>query len=288
MTEICIIPTFKRPEFLHHCLKALVACEDAGNVTFWVSIDRALDTVDLATDEARAVAALVLQFQDHRNHAIYRPVHSYHGNSYNVLESLKDAYVAGAEQVYLVEDDIMVTPDFFRWHRAAQELAKPFCSIAHKNIRRKDLENGAVDEILLSRADYCSLGVCFGRESLAKIVAHATPAYYSDLGGYLGKNFAPSTEFTEQDGLISRIMFREGGAAAFPYIPRAFHVGFTGYHRESTWEAPQDLPARIEALGRVLADPESLAREDKHKLGDIEAPREVPEWESLRIRQEVG
>ena len=62
----------------------------------------------------------------------YRPPHQYPGNSYHVLMAYRDAYETDAEHVFLIEDDVLIHPEFFDWHRVMHAERELGCSIARE------------------------------------------------------------------------------------------------------------------------------------------------------------
>lgn len=194
---------------LWHCLEHISACDHPPITVF----------ADWHVDKPAPPIAEITEVCNRFSVAVeVREPHSYIGNSFNVLTAYKES--ADFDLVYIIEDDVMITPDFFDWHREQQEQ-KPFCSVGCRNTRSGKLK---------SYDDYASLGVCLSRESIAEISKHACHEYFSDMSGYCTR-FGPSKEFTEQDGLILRIMASVGGFSLWPEEPKAIHVGYYGYHR---------------------------------------------------------
>jgi hypothetical protein len=194
----------------------------------------------------------------------YNQPHSWVGNTSNVLSAYREAAeTPGVEHVFLIEEDIMVGENFFRWHYAVQKQGDWMCSIAAINRRAKHADSIDPAEYFTSRDTYQSWGVCWPVAKLAPILEHAKPEYYSNLFGYVGKRFPNSSlgmMWPEQDGLIERVLIETHGVTAWPYVPRAFQAGAYGYHR-STKPLPGDLESRIAMLGYLIhRDPESLAR----------------------------
>jgi hypothetical protein len=150
----------------------------------------------------------------------------YYGNTYNVLEAYKEALASEARYVYLVEDDVIVHPDFFKWHEAAQTEGC-FCSVG-----------GNCDRNI--HPYFASLGVCWSRQNLATVVEHAYPMYYERLLPYVMRTFPQSKmgcHMIEQDGLVSRIIERDNHKVLWADPAVCSHVGLWGYHRSIGPEA---------------------------------------------------
>lgn len=242
MRDIVLVPTYDRPEMLWLCLERLSEAEAFSEHEVRILVDNHFGAPP-RLDEAVAVAS---QFGPVK--VTVRQPHGYNGNSYNVLEGYKEALASDARFIYLVEDDVLVDPDFFLWHREAQAQGDAFCSIAAENTRSGQLA---------SFQDYASLGVCFPRVSLMQVVNHAVPAYYENQAGYCQRMFhveQTAKEDVEQDGLILRVMAAANGYSVWPRTPKATHIGWYGYHRPG--QRPQGtLRERYEQVKERISIP---------------------------------
>lgn len=245
MNDVVIVPTHGRPEMLLHCLEHLEACPDLANADVRIVVDQ--------HQHKRIPAAVHHETLDviagftHRGWKLtVRDRHFYWGNSFNVLTAYKESFAAGHPLTFLVEDDVMVEPGFFAWHRAVHESEQLFCSIASANTRSGQLR---------TKDDFASLGVCFPLASLGLIVPHARVAYFINMGKYCVDTFGGDSKlFCEQDGLILRIMKQAGGTARYPETPLARHVGDYGYNRGLANQPGGDLQARYRAIGERIRD----------------------------------
>ena len=133
----------------------------------------------------------------------------------------------------MVEEDVLVTPDFFEWHYDVQDRKRPFVSVGAS--RLSDDENS-----------YRSLGACFELEYMQKVAAHAVPKYFANMLAYCSRLFPNSgvpIQQTEQDGLIRRIMeTNDKWMPVFPDTPVAYH--------DATNQSAAD---RLRELGATLA-----------------------------------
>lgn len=251
MKDIVIIPSYWRVEFLYLCLEHLSKCPESKDLEFWIFQDQKFGDAERFKDDAPELDWVIKHWQQHLNlRAFVRPVNSFYGNSYNVLRAYDKAYKTDARYVYLIEDDIFVTPDFFKWHKEAMGNSEFYsCSIA-----------GKTEECRYSI--YRSLGVCWRRTELEKIVKHAIPEYYTSMASmanYINNNFTSlydPTEFIEQDGLISRVIEQENMDVIWAPEFKAYHIGVYGYHRGiGTKHMPVGtLPQRIEFFRKRLSD----------------------------------
>jgi hypothetical protein len=191
------------------------------------------------------------------------------------LEGYKEAYGTNARFVYLVEEDVLVTPDFFLWHEAIQnQEPDTMCSIAYRCSRNNEAKTDITDAggYFTTARDFASIGVAWRRERLSAVVAHACSEYYGNNEAYIGRTFPGnrfSQDFGEQDGLIMRCMWNERAFTTWPYVPRAYHLGGYGYHRPNGTRPDGQLQLKIQTLRGWISDRVKL-KEVAPDFGDIE------------------
>lgn len=258
MTDLVIIPTFDRPEFLWICLQNLYENMDSPNcnMEFWVCEDIHADKPKGFTTEIEMLA-VIREWQPKLGFQYFATTpHTTYGNSYNVLNSLVRAADNGSYRyVYLIEDDVLVTPDFFSWNEQAQEKFKPWASCAGRLNRSLNFQiNGpeAIDETIKdvtachsSVTAYISWATCFSAQALRDI--KSLDAAYDSFE----KRF-------EQDVMIQRHIRRTKQITIFPFVPRAFHLGWWSYHRDGGMKLNGTLEERIIALRKIVKDPAKL------------------------------
>lgn len=250
MKEIVIIPAWRRPEFLHAALTRLAVADD-GAPEFWICLDRG------HSDEVMDVAHWFRGELPGRVRIGLRD-HGYRGNSYNVLTSFRNAIDEGAELVHLVEEDVLVGADYFDFHRRAHELAPDVFSVSACRNQYYPLgEQPPQDEdAIYLHSSYQSIGVSLKAYRLRQVMGHAHRAFFIDQVGYCARAFPRSKinrSHAEQDGLIHRIIEQQRSATAYAAVPRAYHVGFVGYHRNGELPAG-DVLERARAILAMDAD----------------------------------
>jgi hypothetical protein len=285
--DVVLIPCWRRPEFLWHCLDNLSQAEEIGALHVLFRADTGFDP---------AILHVIDEFAPKLgSHEINTPVacpYRRTKQSANVLGGYLMAAASTRRYVFMVEEDVMVARDFLRWHYAVQ-AAQPrlFCSIASRNTNRAVRASDDPVIYYLTNNDYCSLGLCFERTIITQWIApHVTRDYFSDPRRYCARHFPDSrvgAGYVEQDGLIRRI--QESVSAmhpiAYPYRPRAFHAGFVGYHRRGTLEGP--LAERIRTVGEVIYNTEAMRRtaeKPEYFADSVPVPLDTPRWESLRYQ----
>jgi hypothetical protein len=283
--DLVLVPTYFRPEYLWNSLEALAAADGGKEKEVWISHDHHARDYRPADPENKEVvehfkgAFAALRWID-------RQPTIYDGNSYNVLELYREAYGSNAKFVYLIEDDVIVEKDFFRWHEAVQAKGDYICSWAggHESDEGKD------PSIYVETSDhYSSLGTCWRREKLGHVLPHANPAYYTHMYNYVTTRFPGihlDRGFVEQDNLIKRIIMAGHHKAAFPLLKRAYHIGITGYHRLQGYKFQGPLEQRAKELGEAARAGRLQTLPRTHvDCNDIDSPRgSTAEWSELHVQ----
>ena len=238
-TELVIVPAWRRPDFLTAALRRLALADDAA-LSYWLCLDRGY---------SQHVAAAARHFQQQigsgRVTLRLAGQHPHRGNSYNLLTAYAGACDTGATLIHLVEEDIFVGADYFRFHRQAHALCPDVFAVSA--CRNQNLGEGQPPErgdAVYEHPAYQSLGVSFTPARLASVLPHVQPGYLTDPSGYCHRTFPDSRinpGYSEQDGLLNRIAELEGRPVAYPLAPRAYHAGFHGYNRRGV-----HLPGSVE------------------------------------------
>lgn len=281
MRDIVIVPVYERPEFAIVCLEYLSKAYGVHDKEIWLRQDQHIGGPQVKIGEMMEVVDYGrAAFGKNFNYG-WQEAHNYYGNSYNLLESMKEAYEAGADRVFLVEDDIMVAPDIFLWHEAVLKQVDPFVSCATAVNKSAHFEiNGryVMDESFkdpaayyVSETAYSSHASAFRRDYLREIVERfADHSVYVDCCS--GK---------EQDLLIQGFipyMSRTGCGSVWPYVLRAFNVGIYSYHTTGM-KFGGTFEEKVSALRATIKDPAKL----RDMSSNNQAVTAVPEW--LRLSE---
>jgi hypothetical protein len=283
--DVVLIPCWRRPEFLWHCLHNLSQAEGIEDLLLLVRPD---------TGHTPENLEVVRAFEDRLpNLRIALPPRCPYRRtkqSANVLLGYLQAAAVTRRFVFLIEEDVMVARDFFLWHRAVHAAAgELFCSIAVKNPNRTHQLSGIPDAYYLNRGDYCSYGVCFDRRVLQQLIApHVNLRYFSSPKKYLRRAFPASRVnlgFVEQDGLLRRIQEQSDLPIAYPCLPRAYDAGFYGYNRPGGLEG--SLLERVHMLDTIIYDHERMRGVTSPEFADrcVTVGLEPPAWQSLRLTE---
>lgn len=228
-----------RPELLALSLDALANARNRPEVHIYADTQADLRELEIVRDLYLPEAFLFYA----------KPHTKAPSGTWNILNAIRDAS-RWAENVYLVEEDVLVYPYFFEWH--SNQNAPASCG---RKIPRFDL--------------YTNPGSCLRRPLLDKLIPHITEAYFRDTEGYCAANFPPVHISTLDDGLIRRVLAVNGFEWVFPDRPVCAHVGIPGMKRKDTGGINvyniigETLEERIECVRKLVADPpykESYAR----------------------------
>jgi hypothetical protein len=234
MRDIVIVPTYDRPEFLWVCLEQLFKAKGANEKWVWVCEDIHADKPKSFVTEMEMLAT-IRYFENLTERYLWpklkyvgRKPHTTYGNSYNLLAAVQEASTADAEKVYIVEDDVLVTKDFFEWNDQVFSNLPPWVACAGRLNRSLNFAMNGPDAMDESIKDvnackavigaYNSWATCFSRQALDEIVS-IIPSYDTFRPGF------------EQDMLIQNHMRRNKLVSVWPFVERAFHFGWTSYHR---------------------------------------------------------
>jgi hypothetical protein len=189
--------------------------------------------------------------------------------SRNVLNGLIAAAQHTDDLVYYVEEDVFIGVDFFRWHKEIHKKNKNlFCSIGTKsNNYEYQTDDDHWHYFLTSEVDYQALGNCFKKEVILDLIApHYNDNYLINPTGYCLKHFPHSIIgriWTEQDGLIRRILEQSELKVAYPCVPYAFHSGFYGYNRQPEIMR-KSYDEKLKLIQETCFDPVKMKQVSQH------------------------
>lgn len=256
MADIVIVPTFDRPEYLWACLEQLFMTNGIAGKRIWVTEDIHADKPKHFTIQMEMLATIreaVRLFGPCFRYLSTHP-HTTYGNSFNLLNALHEASTTAAEKVYIVEDDVLVTEDFFSWNDEVHEKFNPWVSCAGRLNRSLNFAMNGPDAMDESIKDvnackvvvgaYNSWATCFSRQALDEIVG-IIPSYDTFTSGF------------EQDIMIQDYMRKKAICSAWPFVPRAFHMGWYSYHRSGV-KFNGTLEEKVTALQKTVTNQEKI------------------------------
>lgn len=245
--NIVVMPTLKRPEFLALALEKLSRAQYVEEVDVRICLD---DCPDTTLDEVEYVrdtyfpTADILRAKSH--------VAALSG-CWNILHALKSGYDSGANLVFLVEEDVMVYPDYFDWHVKAHEiwdlLDMPLLATCGRYCSR------------YLESYYTNPGACLSRALLTALVPHINDEFFADRRGYMDRTFGIWEEASDlDDGLIRRVIRATGATVRYPTDPAVAHQGYHQYGRSAGNKTSGTITERIEQLRLILAGIDSTQR----------------------------
>lgn len=226
--DLVAVLAHRRPDFLHATLTRL-GMADRDYLRYRIYIDRGYD---------HAVLEVAGQFADalgDRCEVILRPDHNHWGSSYNTFEAYREAAEGDWELLHLIEEDILISEDYFDYHRQAHALAPDAFSVTGCRDRLGPPAPETSDDAIYLREAYQVSGASYRRTMLPSILKYITPAYYSNPAEHIAATFPnaslPPGQWTEQDGFLMRVREELGLWCVYPCAPRSYHAGFSGYNR---------------------------------------------------------
>lgn len=252
MTKLVVVmPTYHRTEMLALALEKIQSTTQAANneLDTRIFLDHTIlqskiNDVEYVRDTYFPTAEIF-----HANNHPLVP-----SGSWNILHSLKAGYETGSDFVFLIEEDIFVTPDFFDRHLEMQASGDYFVTSGRKLKIR--------DEFY-----YSNPGSCYRRDKLGLVVGHICPQYFADQKGYLERHFPMMDDAgILDDGLVRRVMQSVGGKALCAVPPIAFHQGFHMYGRNPQYRVEGSIEERVAGLRLLL----STVNPDDRYTGDFE------------------
>jgi len=254
--DIVLVPCWRRPEMLWHCIDNLCQADGIESMHVVFRPDSGYDP-----DTLSVIHGFAARLPSYEIQPVPRCPYRRTKLSANILLGYLQAAARAHRYVYMIEEDIMIGRDFFRWHAKVQSHHNGvFCSIAVRNHNRRVVTPHDPDGYYLSSGDYCSWGVCFDRFVIGSLIApHVNLAYLSRPKRYLRRHFRGSRvdlAFVEQASLLRRVQEICGRPIAYPAVPRAYHAGFYGRNRPGGVEGR--LSERIRRLDSVIYDPVAM------------------------------
>jgi hypothetical protein len=261
MNEICIVPAYNREELLWLCLEAIRKAD--SEIALLVTSDKGADSDDLSKTCAQFHATELL-----------RERHDAHGNSFNVLETLR--YAAGKfDLIHIVEEDTIIHPGWFAWARTQLGLP-PQLSGQNRPTRLESGKEGHSTQEPNLYAAVCarihgdrstvwydapcaSWNATYLRQALAMIPDGYLTAKSRNEMTVLADATFPNSRYRygsgEQDGFLLRCIEHFKWQTKFPEKAMAQHLGFFGYNQPVGRDRPTGtLEERVAFCRQLLAD----------------------------------
>ncbi len=284
MSDIVIIPTFDRPEYLWACLENIYK-NVRGALSaklYYICEDIHADKPKNFTTEIEMLAT-IREWQRKFGFAFsynVTPPHTTYGNNYNVLSALQRAamFCGQLDKVYLIEDDVLITPDFFEWNDMVFDQYNVRIACAGRLNRSMNFHINGPDAMDESIKDvnavkrvlgaYNSWATCFSREAMRMFTS-------------LNTDFSEFRPGFEQDIWIQNILSREKISTIWPYVPRAYHMGWYSYHRNTGMQFNGTLEQKVKALQKAVTDQKKIR--EMAGAQEIDAFPKVPHEAATRL-----
>ena len=103
--------------------------------------------------------------------------------------------------------------------------------------------------------------------------------YISSLGG----NYDGFRAGHEQDIMIQRYIRGAKKTTIWPYVPRAYHMGWYSYHRDGSMKLYGTLEEKVKALRSAISSPTKLKSLGAHDM-DAFPTRQLAQYTGLYLR----
>lgn len=217
MRDLVIVTAFNRAEMLRVCLEHLSRCSGIESKEVWICEDQYDNKPPSVQAEMTEVIKNWPYFKHIKRFAHKGPVWT------NAFESLNEAHETDARLVYFIEDDAMVSSDFFQWTEQAQEQFQPFVTNGD-NIRGSATEDPL--SVMASHSDCHVHAGCIPRENLSDILRpdHVYQKHWEEI--------------------LQNHIIKEKKLSILPMVPRAIDCGWYGTNKP-TENQPGSLDERI-------------------------------------------
>lgn len=253
--DVVLIPAYGRPEFLQVCLELIERADYASSMFYIFALDHGFDprNMDVIHDfHTRTGFDIITSEADPIFH---KPSEK---QSFNLLRGYKMAYDITDGFIFMIEDDVFISNDFFKWHYVVHEKEPNlFCSIGSENHNTKYRTSDDLESYYLSHGDYQSIGVAFRSGRVPLFLNRLKPSYFDNPIEFCENEFPNSgipRVYAEQDGFIRRVHIDNPYSIAFPHVPRAYHAGFYGMHRGGYLDSKTPMGERVDFVKKVAFD----------------------------------
>lgn len=204
--EVILIPCMSRPSWLRATLELLEQYADKDALVVFM--------FDVGYSQH---ALSVARSYNHNSTVIEFAPDKYNGNSYVFYKLLKTAALTNAQYAYYIEEDVLIRPDFFLWHRMAQQQCQGiFASVAWPY---RIIQGDYVHQDIQIVEDYRAIGVCFPQSTIHMLLGliELTNPERKDSSFYA----------RQSDSFVKSIMLKSNMRCAFPFLSmKAEHAGW--------------------------------------------------------------
>jgi hypothetical protein len=254
---IVVMPSLRRPEMLALALEKLAIAKQRSQL--FQPSEFVLNIFADASDDNRFQEIEYVQ-KTYCPEAVLTRAHAHvsvPSGMFNILFAIKKGYESNADLCFLVEEDVLVSSNYFDWHVQAQASGDYLATCGRKLPR------------LPSYNRYTNPGSCFKHDKLGLIVPHINDELFRDRVTYYNTQFGRMEELSQlDDGLIRRIARAGKHEVLYPESPKCAHIGFMAYNRYDGWLNLGTIEQRIAGLRKLLPKVNPDARYTK----DFEPP----------------
>ncbi len=209
------MPVCHRPEFLALSLEKLdLSASTPGDIRIYLD-----DVSDERFLEVEWVRNTYLPRAE-----IFRSEHhvACPSGTWNILNAIKQGWETGSNIVYLIEEDVLIKPEYFIWASEQMATGKYLAACGRKDRNHFPLYGSL----------YTNPASALSRSLLNELIPHINDDYFVRLRAYLDEKFGLwDTQSYLDDGLIRRVIRQMGGQAVYPETPVCAHQGWRFYNK---------------------------------------------------------
>lgn len=270
--NVVLLPIYNRPEFLHFVVNSIVEARRYDEYKYVIVAEHSYD------QRCKEIIGRIKSEMEIIERSVKFEL------TKNILEGMKYAFSKTDDYVIIIEDDVMVSKDFFE-----------FTDYVNKNYNDDNLlsitgspqwAHNSIKEIFKVHF-YVPWGVSISKGMFDKyILQHCNDDYYQNRVSHLTNTFPNSaygSKWTAQAGLIQRIREEHGLYCIKPSVARCAHIGLYGRFRPllNTSFKSMSFEDRIKFLQDVIKDKDKMRSFGKYK--DYWTIDDDHEWEELSL-----
>jgi hypothetical protein len=224
--DIVIVPLWQRAGFTEACLIRLAKAMDSDvRVRFCLDFGFTKDVEKAADQFARKFPGTEITARDV----------DYPTGSYNVLTGMAEGLKVSSpgDRIHVLEEDILIGPDFFDFHRRAHALVPDAYSVSGcmNSFLTRETKPRPVQDAIYQSGAFQVWGSSYRPERVEQILTRLRPEYFEDMHNACVKEFGEASALRTgplYDGVMAMNLAESGKAVVFPYAARAYHAGFEG------------------------------------------------------------
>lgn len=230
-----LMPGRNRAEFFDIALSSLMGCPEIENyrILFEFECDVQQEYYDIIKRYVKCPSQIEIKRWD-----------THYGLTRGHLEGMKIAFNNTDEYVIIVEDDVMVSRDFLRYHdycyrnfyKERGDIGTITGQISHASVSKEPEERDP--KLVHKRLWYHPYGVLIPKDFFYKyVLEHCTEKYYKNplYVDTVYPEWSERGKWFEQAGLLNRIVHKNNLHTIEADVPRCQDIGWFGKNRTNRY-----------------------------------------------------